>query len=129
MPGTLLFVYGTLKRGFYNHHVIAQAGGEYISDAYTAKIYDMASLGAYPAMLEGGTFSILGELYQIEDIAPVDLLEGHPDYYSRKYMYVITPLLDGVMALGYYLEDWDRPMEQDGITLIGETKTWTGDRA
>lgn len=80
-----VFVYGTLKKGFGNHHWMELAGGKFVSEAVLngAKMY---SCKYYPAIvLEEG--SVKGELYTIEDIAPLDRLEGYPRLYNRSLVH------------------------------------------
>jgi len=71
----IVFVYGTLKKGKYNHHVLGE-DAEFVDYAHTygATLYNV---GAFPAMLEG-KHKVLGEVWAISDIAldAVDQLEG-----------------------------------------------------
>ena len=45
----------------------------------------MYSLGSYPAVIMGGTDSITGELYRVNDegFLRLDHLEGYPSFYDR----------------------------------------------
>ncbi|MGH7297366.1 MAG: gamma-glutamylcyclotransferase family protein, partial [Polyangiaceae bacterium] len=63
--------------------------------------YTLVSLGAYPALLEGGTTSITGEVYEVDDatLAAVDAFEGHPHLYQR----TAVRLLGGERVDGYVL--------------------------
>lgn len=79
----LLFVYGTLKRGQPNHHFLA--GALFLGEDQTRPEFTMYDLGAFPGVVAGGSSSISGELYELDDstLARVDRLEGHPSFYER----------------------------------------------
>ena len=80
-----VFVYGSLKKGFGNHHLLEDA--EYVGKAETvSNDYTMYNLGAFPGVKEGGTTCITGEVYRVTDAELVRLhrLEGHPTFYKAK---------------------------------------------
>lgn len=79
-----VFVYGTLKRGGYNHHYLSKA--EFLGDYCTPPKYAFYDLGYYPAMTgEDKRIAVKGEVYQIDKktIRELDILEGVPDLYDR----------------------------------------------
>ncbi|ACY13479.1 gamma-glutamylcyclotransferase family protein [Haliangium ochraceum] len=80
---TRVFVYGTLRAGGPNHHLLA--GQTLVGPARTEPAFEFASLGAYPAMALGGRTSVIGEVYAVDaaGLAKLDWLEGHPEYYRR----------------------------------------------
>lgn len=80
----LVFVYGTLKRGHGNHRVMIPSGGEYLGDHVTKPVYNMFTNSSYPAITKGGTTPITGEVYLVEDMTPLDRLEGYPNFYNRE---------------------------------------------
>jgi len=76
-----VFVYGTLKRGFWNHRLLETSrflGSEMIRGR-------MHSLGGYPAIALVGRKPVHGELYAVDDVtmARLDRLEGCPSFYQR----------------------------------------------
>ncbi|HEX4351864.1 MAG TPA: gamma-glutamylcyclotransferase family protein, partial [Polyangiales bacterium] len=75
----LLFVYGTLRRDAANHHEMGDA--RFIGRARTAPRYELVDMGGYPAMLEGGRTSIVGELYEVDDalLRQLDAFEEVPE--------------------------------------------------
>ena len=77
---TLLFLYGTLKRGQRNHHLMA--GQEFLRPAQTAPRYRMVNVGPYPALVADPAHGIRirGELWQVDDAAlhRLDIFEGAP---------------------------------------------------
>lgn len=75
----LMFVYGTLKRGFANHSALQ--GATYVADATTVECYPMIVQGQYfsPVMIPepGQGQRIVGELWEVDDakLAELDRLE------------------------------------------------------
>lgn len=79
----LVFAYGTLRRGEPAHHLVADTA--FVTLARTLPRYTMVSMGEYPALLEGGTCAILGEVYRVdlERLTILDAYEEVPDFYRR----------------------------------------------
>lgn len=77
----LLAVYGTLRKGFYNHRLISHCRflGETKLNGWV-----MVDVGAYPAIFPGDS-QIVVEVYEIDDkdLTTCDYLEGFPSYYNR----------------------------------------------
>lgn len=92
-----VFVYGTLKQGFSNHHWMLEAGGKLICEASLFG-FEMYSLGAFPAAVPG-IGRIEGEVYEVEDISILDTLEGYPHFYNR----TLAETQEG-LAWVYFLE-------------------------
>lgn len=92
---TLLFVYGSLKRGRRHHAELA--GARFIGAVRTAPEYRLLDLGEYPALTAGGR-SIEGELYEVTGalLEELDRFEG--DGYDR----ALVRLADGGVALAYF---------------------------
>ncbi len=73
---TLVFVYGTLKRGGENHGWIAQQ--QFVAEANTAPLYRLYDLGGYPGMVRSADgLSIQGEVWSVDEagLARLDVLE------------------------------------------------------
>lgn len=84
----LLFVYGSLKKGFDNHNLLGKYAKR-LGKAQTVKKFAMYedSFGNYPYLVDTPFSKIKGELYQItraELMQKIDKFEGAPDYYTRK---------------------------------------------
>lgn len=84
----LLFVYGSLKKGFDNHDLLGNSAKR-LGKARTVKKFAMYedSFGNYPYLVDEPHSKIKGELYQItraELMQKIDEFEGAPDYYIRK---------------------------------------------
>lgn len=86
MPGTILFVYGTLKRGRPNHRLLA--GQEFLGEAVTAPRYRVFDLGEYPGMVrdEESSLAIRGELFAVGEccLAELDDFEDVPNWFVRE---------------------------------------------
>lgn len=78
-----VFVYGTLKRGYGNHSVMRRAKGRLIGKHVTEPKWTMHHLGAYPGISQGGHTEITGEVYEVDSLLPLDVLEGYPHFYNR----------------------------------------------
>lgn len=87
----LVFVYGTLKRGFGNHPRFMKNEQPVCSTATIKAV--MVDLGPFPAVREGNG-TVTGELYLVSKESleqQLDRLEGHPNYYRRRQVEVQTP--------------------------------------
>lgn len=81
---SLVFVYGTLRRGEVNHYLLETA--HFYGPHSTEPHYKMFSLGAYPAVVQGGPDRVQGEVYRVDGrtMSRLDWLEGYPGAYRRK---------------------------------------------
>jgi len=79
-----VFVYGTLRHGEINHHLLD--GARYCGSHVTGPHYRMYDLGTYPGVVRKGRGRISGEVYAIDSrlLGVLDRLEGYPQAYSRK---------------------------------------------
>jgi gamma-glutamylcyclotransferase (GGCT)/AIG2-like uncharacterized protein YtfP len=78
MSSTVLFVYGSLRRGRENHRLMA--GQEYLGPARTLPLYRLLHLGAYPGLVPdaGRGVAVEGELWRVDarTLAALDEFEG-----------------------------------------------------
>lgn len=81
---TLVFVYGTLKRGGDNHQWIEDQ--EFVGEARTAPVYRMYELDGYPGMVrdEEGGLSILGEVWSVDERG-IEMLDSLEDVAGGEY--------------------------------------------
>ncbi len=97
---SLVFVYGTLKRGQRNHGFVQ--AGEFVGNHQTEAVFSMYEFDDYPAVTEFGKDSIGGELYRVNraQFRKLDELEWYPRFYQRikietrfglAWMYVVKP--------------------------------------
>ena len=97
----ILFVYGTLKQGFHNHHCLGD-NARFLGIGVLPG-FQMYHLGGFPAIAPwepsatqefqtAEHWKIHGELYEVDDkgFKSCDRLEGYPDFYNRTQVKVIT---------------------------------------
>lgn len=109
-PTLRVFVYGTLLRGEPNHELLGDSA--FLGEARTDPAFSLVSMGSFPAMIRGGSTSVVGELYEVnnEVLRILDGLEGHPQWYRRTAL-VLT---NGMSAHAYLME----PSEVEGRPVI-----------
>ncbi len=81
----LVFVYGTLRNGHSNNHLLKEA--YCYGTGCTEASYSMYLISGYPYVTSSGTrYQIVGELFAIDDdtLKTLDSMEGHPRYYERR---------------------------------------------
>lgn len=104
LPSTLVFVYGTLKRGGAWSHLLSDC--EFMGSGMTLGRYPMI-IDTIPYVLdENMGHQIYGEMYRVDlsTMRALDALEQHPNWYERKkkrvivggepfnaYIYFLTP--------------------------------------
>ena len=119
-----LFVYGTLRQGGTNHHLVS--GSPYLGPATTTESYVIATQTSrsFPYIFkhpELYAIPVQGEMYEInqETVRRLDMLEGHPDHYRRQQILVTTPKGDAYACAAYILEDAE--MIRDIAEGLGES--------
>lgn len=95
---TRVFVYGTLQAGERNHGLMA--GARFLGAARSEPRYELLDLGTHPALLEGGSSSVEGELYALDaaGLARLDRFESEDDDYARREL----ALLGGQRAFAWF---------------------------
>lgn len=78
----LVFVYGTLRRGQGNYHLLTTS--EWIGE-HVISGWDMYDLGHFPAVVRG-TGDVTGDVFRVSSstFAKLDMLEGYPRFYDRE---------------------------------------------
>jgi gamma-glutamylaminecyclotransferase len=94
-----VFVYGTLMRAGHHHDVMQ--GARFLRAAQTLPEYELVYIEYYPALLRGGSTSVVGEVYEVDaaTLARLDELEEVPSYYLRERIL----LADGSEAETYVM--------------------------
>lgn len=86
MAKTILFVYGTLKRGHRNHRLLADQ--EFVAEATTVPKYRVYDLGPYPGLARDGAsgLAVSGEVFAVTEcaLAELDDFEGVPTLFVRE---------------------------------------------
>ena len=78
-----IFVYGTLRRGEYNNRLLE--GAKFKGVFNTVPEYELRNFGVFPGLMQDGSTSIRGEVYEVdnETLSDLDFHEGHPTFYCR----------------------------------------------
>lgn len=86
-----VFVYGTLRRGQRNHHLLGAS--RFAGEAATLRAFWMITTGPFPVLLDEvpddfgvPALAVAGELYHVDDaaLAELDRLEREGVAYDRK---------------------------------------------
>ena len=87
---TILFVYGTLKRGGRGNRFLV--GQEFLGEATTEPLYRLYDLGTYPALVkdEAHGLAVKGELWSVDQscLNELDDYEYAPELYTREQVQV-----------------------------------------
>jgi len=89
MCDNFVFVYGTLKKGFWNHHMLE--GSKFVGKAKTKEKYALY-IDNIPYLVKTEKVShVSGEVYEVnkKSLLSLDGLEGHPVWYYRELSQVI----------------------------------------
>jgi gamma-glutamylaminecyclotransferase len=85
MGRTILFVYGTLKRGLRNNHLIADQ--EFLGEFQTEPRYRVIDLGPHPGLVvdEANGLAVGGELWSVSEdcLGELDAFEEVPGPFIR----------------------------------------------
>lgn len=94
VDGHLVFVYGSLKRGFYNHRRLRRH--TYLANVVTEPSFALYGLGRYPGMIRAShqPHEVHGELWQVDERGLIDLdrLEVNSRLYQRELIPVFNEL-------------------------------------
>ena len=102
MSPEVIFAYGSLKRHFHNHHYLESS--LYLGTGYTKSKYALYEDGI-PFLVKGDPVShVCGELYEVDPttLKQIDMLEGHPDWYCREQVEIISETNQTIMAWLYF---------------------------
>ncbi len=113
-----IFVYGTLRKGMGNHHLLEGSG--FLGMGETVVRYGMYVLpGGIPYVKRRSERKavIVGEVYEVDEdtLRRIDQLEGHPDFYRRRLVPVMLNGEEKIQAWLYFLADVGR----EGDLFIG----------
>ena len=111
----MIFCYGPCMIGEPEHRLLA--GARFMGATRTAPKFTLINLVDFPALVEGGTTAVAGELYLVdpETLVRVDRLEGHPDFYRRQRI----ELESGGQAEAYVM-----PLGRAGPSTVIESGDW-----
>jgi len=92
---TLLFVYGTLKRGCCNHRLLEDQS--YVGPAQTRSGFILYDLGGYPGIVAApDTPGVVGEVWSVDarGLSTLDAFEGVPAGLYRRESISLQPPYD-----------------------------------
>ena len=120
----LVFVYGTLKKGFGNHTLLASSkflGTDVVKD------HTLIQSPGFPYMVESKGSQARGEVYEVDEriVRYLDALEGYPVHYQKKEIQTE----EGRKVFTYYLDPkkWDEGVRiQRMIDRYGTGEAWPG---
>jgi gamma-glutamylaminecyclotransferase len=90
----LVFVYGSLKRGYQNYAILRDSA--FVGPSFIYGPYKMVSLGAFPGVVkipfnetswrQEPWHYVAGELYKVDDLTleRLDILESNGSFYQRE---------------------------------------------
>ncbi len=89
---SIVFVYGSLKRGFANHGILAAHDPQFVGEGKTDRGFALFGTpsGAYPVVVgpDAGfpVTRVKGEVWEVSEkcLLRLDRLEGHPNFYKRE---------------------------------------------
>lgn len=115
---SLLFVYGTLKRGGCNHRQLADQ--TFVEEAQTVPGFQLFDLGGYPgiAAVPAATVGVTGEVWSVTEAAwqRLDEFEGVPKgLYRRAPINLQPPFANASVAAYFPVQD------PSGHRAIGST--------
>ncbi len=93
-----LFAYGTLRSGEQAHGLLK--GARMLLHARTEPCFTLVDMGGYPALIEGGSTAVVGEIYELDPglLEALDRYEEAPEVYQRVQLRVA-----GHDVVGYVL--------------------------
>ncbi|WP_237067161.1 gamma-glutamylcyclotransferase family protein [Microbulbifer guangxiensis] len=119
MSDHFVAVYGSLKKGFYNHPILA--GSDYIGTYKTENRYTMVDLTYFPGVVERGATCIHVEVYSAAKttMTELDILEGHPTFFCRKLRWI-----EGFGNAWLYLLPEKQLVDANNLTKVIASGYW-----
>ncbi|NPA54299.1 MAG: gamma-glutamylcyclotransferase [Aquificae bacterium] len=112
----IVFVYGTLKKGFCNHYYLRKA--RFLGSGRTKEKYKM-TVSDIPFVSKKEKISyIYGGIYEIDEetLKNLDILEEHPSFYKREKIKVLLNNKKEIEAWIYFNEVLEgKILIKDGI--------------
>jgi gamma-glutamylaminecyclotransferase len=88
---TIVFLYGTLKRGLRNHFLVADE--EFRGEVVTEPHYRVIDLGPYPGLIAdmADGLAVRGELWAVSErcLERLDEFEGVPGLFTRESVSIV----------------------------------------
>ena len=116
-----VFVYGTLKKAYWNHRLLA-GRAKFLGDTtITGKLYNFG----LPGYVMGDEGTVHGELYSFDDptvLKDLDRLEGYNEQNPGKSFYirsVVSTKLDD-KEINAFVYEINRPMKEGDLIPTGK---------
>ena len=117
----LIAVYGTLKQGGSNQRVLEADNGTFVGKGTTVMKFTMFGGRGFPRVIYNGpeTSKIHVEVFEMDGLDNMDMLEGHPNFFRRREIDVLFE--DGTQktAWMYFHPDIDPDQHADMIQADG----------
>jgi gamma-glutamylcyclotransferase (GGCT)/AIG2-like uncharacterized protein YtfP len=118
----LVFVYGSLKRGYGNHYILDRSAKFVARTRTVGRSYYMVSFGPFPAVMKIPSsfkeefYNIEGEVYEVDEqtLMSLDALEGNGYLYTREKV----GLASGHTAWMYILNGYTDENEPNGRVKV-----------
>lgn len=123
MSNYYLFVYGSMKKNYFNNLTLKHLKAEYVGEAYTKfNNFSMVSVNDdFPGIIKGDK-QIKGELYELKSINNIyyviDRLENYPLLYKREIIAVEDENNNIYMAFVYVLNDTSNVIDNSERILL-----------
>ena len=118
----MIFVYGSLKRGFSNHKLLEDSKFFGLTETVYRNFRMHPLLGSFPAVTVAidDAFAIMGELYEVDaaTMKRIDMLEGNGTMYTRRLVSVYNGS-EIVEAWMYLMSENDKLIENNVIYSTG----------
>jgi gamma-glutamylaminecyclotransferase len=105
-PQSLIFVYGSLKRGYALHHLLE--GQAFLGPVTTCPLYRIFDLGSYPGLVDWPEgLAVQGELYEVdaECLKRLDEAEGVDEGLYARRIIKLQPPFDRVETSAWFWLD------------------------
>ena len=104
-------VYGSLKKGMYNHSLLENPGAQFVGTEDLTIPFKMVPYSSFPALIPNDTDTTVHmEIYDVDDTVyrRVEHLEGYPHFYDK----ATTVLPDGNIVEFYVIPDTSGRLQQ-----------------
>lgn len=116
-----VFVYGTLKRGYGNHRLIAEGKGEFVGlDAAPGALYGGHGFPFVKPVKQRRGNWVGGEVWAVDDatLARLDGLEGHPRFYIRTRVRMRSRRMASIYYYPHSLPESHRIPMRNGVPAV-----------
>lgn len=126
MRDSLIFVYGTLRRGSTHHHLIAAVGDYLMQGSVAGNLYD---IGTYPGLVVNPTttYKVTGEVYRMADsdgaLNALDDYEGCSANFAPPFEFIrqtAEVMLEDGKIISAWVYLYNGPVKNKPEILLGD---------